>query len=114
MTPQYVSLEIAKKLEKTGWSKKCHNFQINGTIYCSDLWDREEAQQEYIEMPALHEILEELPKNCIIYMHGGGIYEASHGPSRKMIGNKNPHDAAALLWMWCVENGYISLPNRDT
>lgn len=128
-----VSLEVAKKLKEAGWEKK--------SLFCSQknkehlfLLKTVQAHNDYFPVkrkdilvrPQLHEILEELPDKIT---HGTanmflkvekfeddyivGYYEFSEYPWGEQK-NENPHDAASLLWIWCVENGYISLPNMDT
>lgn len=121
-----VSLEVAKKLKEAGWEKKCYWFYgdnegefviYNSSMYCRD------GNSNDLESPQLHEILEELPATLTV----DGIdfdlkmikqlwedliitYEFYY----ESIGfiptpNVNPHDAAAKLLIWAVENKFVTL-----
>lgn len=119
-----VSLEVATKMKETGWTI-CTTFNyiadciMNGVVenytLRNDSWDNLD-----IAAPQLHEILEELPylpytsstadplasKNVTI-IRVGHEYIASIEKTEIAFVSKNPHDAAGMLWVWYVENGYF-------
>lgn len=130
MTPQTVSLGVAKKLNKMGFKKE------SMCVYWTSPDSYEEPfhyeicyrgeenfyeNEHCINAYQLHEILHELPY-MITYGTANlflkidkfeddyivGYYEFSEYPWGEQK-NENPHDAAALLWIWCVEQNYITL-----
>lgn len=130
-----VSLDVAKELQALGWKKQTYFCWTRLHESSSYFDDNIESNNFYIEpidisrggfvayAPQLHEILELLPgelenEECVYsltvdkdekdYMVS---YDDLYGD--KSIGhsewNKNPHDAAAKLLIWCVKNNYITL-----
>lgn len=127
-----VSLDVAKKLKEAGWKKVTTfisaesddllQYDLVAVAFVGTRL-KNESKADFIWRPQLHEILEELPYmiqigagNLFFKMdifednYNMGYYEFQEYPWGEQI-NENPHDAAALLWVWCVENGYISLIN---
>lgn len=122
-----VSLEVAKELKELGWKKKCYWFYgdnegefviYNSSMYCRD------GNSNDLESPQLHEIIELLPKlpyqgtaadplasQDVIFAKTEAGYAIRFSQSDIFVNRTNPHDAAALLWIWCVKEGHISLIN---
>lgn len=112
-----VSLETAKKLKAAGWTKPTE------FIY-EDLGHRQQLRLGSIKMntgdfyaPTAEEVLRELPEKIdlnewrrdlqfIFISPEKGKWEVSYGQFKKFK-NKSLSEAAALMWLWCVEQGYI-------
>jgi len=130
MTSQTVSLEIAKQLKEVGWSKRClYAYEtsplMRGSTFIQDEdYKSTSYKPSHVQAPMLHEILEELPKKIIIdeneyllsilyHFEGDGEFEVAYMDelfhNYKFFSGENPQDTCALLWLWAVKEGYITL-----
>ncbi len=121
MTNNTVSLGVAKKLKEAGWSKEClHNKREMGVVGHTPDGRTISKVVGIYEMPQMHEILDELPetvaKEGINYWlrmdRTSGLHNFHYidEPTDNQLGTQfefNPHDACALLYIWCKENKYI-------
>lgn len=114
LTDICVSLETGKKLQAAGWNKPTH-FRYGPP------WN----SKDEIYMPIAEEILRELPK-CVkcphmkyssdleIFVNAFDKWAIKYEPwypdePRPFSSNKSLAEAAAQMWLWCVENGYIKI-----
>lgn len=130
-----VSPEIAKKLQEAGWDKECYFLSPKDSEELMHFSrGKTYGPEELYWRPMLHEILEELPRyienkygvlyRCHLVIESqedfprfyhmyyvdkfGDLLEEPLLSEDSIIDEDNPHDAAALLWIWCKENGYLS------
>jgi hypothetical protein len=125
MIPQTVSLEVAKQLKEAGWKKETY-FHYDSNMsgeYNAYPSQRGGIQLGYfrqvptLKAPQLHEILEELPKlpymgrsidplaaQDVIFAKTESGYAVRFTQSSIFVSQNNPHDAAALLWIWWKNN----------
>lgn len=124
-----VSIEVAKQLKEAGWRKRTYFCYTRLHESSSMFDDNVEVNNYYVESvdtsrggwfayaPQLHEILDELPKlpyqgsavdplasQDVIFAKTESGYAIRFTQSSIFVSKNNPHDAAALLWIWCVKN----------
>lgn len=124
-----VSLEVAKKLKEAGWKKETIFHWAKDGEQDEDIaeWIIQYSEDDSLtcweswNAPQIHEILEELPDQIEdekwgwyglnLYQYGGeytAYYQSHEDPLKGTTHcGENPHDACALLWIWCKENKYI-------
>ena len=119
-----VSLDTAKALKAAGWTKPTH-FQWliknNGSqpdqIVDFHTDHHSENHYTYFPCPTAEEVLRELPEKIdlnewrrdlqfIFISPEKGKWEVSYGQFKKFK-NKSLSEAAAQIWLWCVEQGHI-------
>ena len=124
-----VSLEIAKKLQEAGWGKECYFLSPKDSEELMHFSrGKTYGPEELYWRPMLNELLEELPvrienkygvlykchlvlesqEDFLRYYHMYYSDKFGNFLEGLIIDEDNPHDAAALLWIWCKENGYLS------
>lgn len=131
-----VSLEVAQKLKKAGWIKEddMHGGKYFYKDKSSDNWEYlrcywclEERsnvdEYDFLPAPQLHEILEELPahidlEECysiyVLTLEKDDnewliSYDGHCDTDEEVFYSKNPHDAAALLWIYLKENNLLNV-----
>lgn len=121
-----VSLETAEKLKAAGWKKRTYfrwliknNGSLEPQIVDFHTLECSEKHYTYFPCPTFEEVFRELP-------HGvSGFYAAKQSSEKYLVTssewddgfggdieppsseNKSLSEAAAQMWLWCVENGYI-------
>lgn len=116
-----VSLETAKKLKEAGWNKQTVFIfsgsqeiqmvnKIGGALFHDDIY-APTAEEILRELKATSEALKKLwwlvgdyDEIGIIFRIQYEIYD-EHKPC--VFINKSLSEAAAQMWLWCKENGYI-------
>lgn len=127
MTPQTVSLEIAKQLKEAGWKKRCFFAYSKQQYVYAQNEDYQETSYDpsNLQAPQMHEILEELPEKIDtpkievrMEITNKGRHAKYQRYNKKTgekdgcfyaVNDSNPHNNCALLWLWCVKEGYITL-----
>ena len=115
---------MGEKLKAKGWSKPTVFISdTDGRICC---WFDGCLQIVAIPRPTLAEVLEELPAQIQktgerLFLTGGkyadGKFYYSFDTRHDFIAlhqDKNPAEAAAMLWLWLVENEYIEVKSCQT
>ena len=125
-----VSLETAKKLKTAGWKKPtalawvkhspwflAENKELpEWELVPVSIFDIRGYEESYYA-PTAEEVLRELPEKIdlnewrrdlqfIFISPEKGKWEVSYGQFKKFK-NKSLAEAAAQMWLWCVEQGYI-------
>lgn len=124
MTPQTISFDIAKQLKEAGWSKICaHYFCEYPEKFIVPIVAG--YDEDGLQAPQMHEILEELPEKIDtpkievrMEITNKGRHAKYQRYNKKTgekdgcfyaVNDSNPHNNCALLWLWCVKEGYITL-----
>ena len=116
-----VSRDTAEKLKAKGWNKPTVFVWSDGRLIHGYNSDGSLANLLALDFPAptLAEVLEELPAQIQktgerLFLTGGkyadGKFYYSFDTRHDFIAlhqDKNPAEAAAMLWLWLVENKYI-------
>jgi len=124
-----VSREIGEKLKSAGWNKPTAFVWIQ----CRDGDDYEIHEHNYdcekmntaIPAPTAEELLAELPASVIIksgeywlsiYKWRIGSWQIQYSKNGKILNTtvaSSLAEAAARMWLWCVEHNYIQSPSAN-
>lgn len=122
-TAQTVSLEVAKQLKEAGyntWTSAVYRVLADGNHHLVGNLNKDDTS--VLPAPVLHDILDELPNIIELSFltlrkdtmgnyaveYPNFNYDGHTYPPLGFIDN-NAHDAAARLWLWAVNEGYITL-----
>lgn len=111
-----VSLETAKALKVAGWTKDtCLAYGKNGEMLEPPFgWSAD--MDLAFPAPTAEEVLRELPRGFFVTKEINDIWRIFYNEWEDGFGNDVPDptqtneslsEAAAQMWLWCVENGYI-------
>lgn len=118
-----ISLETAKRLKAAGWKKPTAFVYFDSMLHSKcEQWnllpsDTDKFRgdtQEDCYAPTAEEVLRELPEaingKCLLIRRFNNTWRVSYGLgecAETEWGEESLSEAAAQMWLWCVEQGYV-------